>query len=156
MFMNLFMLENSRIIVLRFAIWHFFKSNRREFQIESCTFKSNLLLIKSNLHKWFSRNLNRIVTWICPSLPFTSRCEMDWTYSLMATQDSTDGSWDTKTWDISKKNGVLLPWWYAGCRCSNATQDLTCDDKVKSCMEKVSHVLTGKWYSLKVNYMSVV
>ena len=30
---------------------------------------------------------------------------MDWTYSLMPIQDSTDGSWDTKTWDISKKNG---------------------------------------------------
>jgi len=33
--MNLFMLETSRIIILRFVIWHFFKSNRREFQIES-------------------------------------------------------------------------------------------------------------------------
>ena len=40
-------------------------SNR--IPIESCTFKSNLLL-KSNLHKWFNRDLNRIAIWICPSL----------------------------------------------------------------------------------------
>ena len=36
--------------------------------IESCTVKSNLLLLESNLHKWFNRDLNRIATWICPSL----------------------------------------------------------------------------------------
>ena len=36
--------------------------------IESCTLKSNLLLLKSNLHKWFIRDLNRIAIWICPSL----------------------------------------------------------------------------------------
>jgi len=60
------------IIVLRLVIWHFFKSNRHEFQIESqsnrVTFKSNLLLLKSNLHKWFNHDLNRIAIWICPSL----------------------------------------------------------------------------------------
>jgi len=60
----------------------------------------------------------------------------------MPIQDSTDGSWDTKTWDISKKNGQFC---YLGDMLDvDATQDLTCDDKVKSCMEKVSHVLTGK------------
>jgi len=48
--MNLFMLETSRIIVLRFAIWHFFKSNRREFQIESQSnrVRSNQIFYYSN------------------------------------------------------------------------------------------------------------
>ena len=41
-------------------------SNR--IPIKSYTFKSNLLLLKSNLHNWFNRDLNRIAIWICPSL----------------------------------------------------------------------------------------
>ena len=53
MFMYLFMLEILRNIVLQFAIWHFFESNRREFQIES---QSNR--IRSNHIYYYSNQIS--------------------------------------------------------------------------------------------------
>ena len=69
-------------------------SNR--IPIISCTFKSNLLLLKSNIHKWFNRDLNRIAIWICPSLgdsisDCTARDHMG-TWRSCATLDPTRGS----------------------------------------------------------------
>ena len=63
------MLETSRNIVLRFGTFQIkslWISNR--IPIESCMFRSNILLLKSNIHKWFNRDLHRIAIWICPSL----------------------------------------------------------------------------------------
>ena len=53
MFMYLFMLEILRNIVLQFVIWHFFESNRREFQIES---QSNR--IRSNQIYYYSNQIS--------------------------------------------------------------------------------------------------
>jgi len=69
MFMNLFMHETSRNIVLQFStilnwIAMNFKLNPNRIvyvQIKSFT-------TQSNLHKWFNRDLNQIAIWICPSL----------------------------------------------------------------------------------------
>jgi len=42
--------------------------NSNNIQIKSRAFKSNLIVVKSNRHTWFNRDLNQIVIWICPSL----------------------------------------------------------------------------------------